>query len=133
MNDGLSLSESSMSVSPSAKQLRDGGRHLLRDAVLDFIVSHEDSLVQEERWRSKLLRRVSNKFDHVGDRLYRSVASVEKQLDVQQKVQQMEMRQMEMQMQQIQQMQEEMLRRLSAGPSRAASPPSAAPDEAVSI
>jgi len=41
----------------------------LAHEVADFIAKHEDVLVQEERWRTKMMRRVGDKFEHVDSRL----------------------------------------------------------------
>lgn len=36
--------------------------------VSNFIAKHEDVLVQEERWRTKMMRRLGDKFEHVDSR-----------------------------------------------------------------
>ena len=43
----------------------------LAHAVADFAAKREDTLVQEERWRNKMMRRLGDKFDHVDGRLDR--------------------------------------------------------------
>ena len=37
--------------------------------ISSFIAKHEDTLVQEERWRNKMMRRLGDKFDHIESRL----------------------------------------------------------------
>ena len=37
--------------------------------VADFVAKREDQLVQEERWRQKMMSRLGDKFDHVDARL----------------------------------------------------------------
>jgi hypothetical protein len=39
--------------------------------VADFVAKREDTLAQEERWRTKMMRRLGDKFDHVDARLDR--------------------------------------------------------------
>ena len=43
----------------------------LAHAVADFVAKREDTLVQEERWRNKMMRRLGDKFDHLDTRLDR--------------------------------------------------------------
>ena len=43
--------------------------HELAHAVSDFVAKREDTLVQEERWRNKMMRRLGDKFDAVDTRL----------------------------------------------------------------
>ncbi|KAL1519631.1 hypothetical protein AB1Y20_023142 [Prymnesium parvum] len=46
--------------------------------VAMFVVRHEDSLVQEERWRLKMLRRVGGQFNHVNARFDEVETSMDK-------------------------------------------------------
>lgn len=45
-------------------------RELAHD-VSDFVAKREDGLVQEERWRNKMMRRLGDKFDHMDERMNR--------------------------------------------------------------
>ena len=49
---------------------------LARD-VAEFVAKREDTLVQEERWRNKMMRRLGDKFEHVDHRLDRLSEKVE--------------------------------------------------------
>jgi hypothetical protein len=41
----------------------------LREFVTDFMVKREDDVAQEERWRSKMMKRLGQMFDRVGERI----------------------------------------------------------------
>ena len=45
--------------------------HELAMHVSDFVAKREDTLVQEERWRNKMMRRLGDKFDQVDARIDR--------------------------------------------------------------
>mmetsp|Transcript_5810 Transcript_5810/g.13484 ORF Transcript_5810/g.13484 Transcript_5810/m.13484 type:complete len:81 (-) Transcript_5810:260-502(-) len=52
----------------------------LVEEVSDFVTKREDTLVQEERWRNKMMRRLGDKFDAVDARLDRMSERFEQRL-----------------------------------------------------